>query len=714
MIHDAVCTEHLSMKRELVGLAAEPDLMIGMVMAEDLRLAAALSSSVTDARLLASAVADPDPLVSIGSVHALAAMSTVSADGVLVDALHDPRPWIREHAAWALSARRPQLGAVAGLLDLHGVGSDLTAMVAQRTLAGWAGEGSTRVAAQVRDRVRVTDDEVVRRRLVDTLALVDPSGSQGELVRIALDRDEPIDVRAAAVGALAGRRDPDVHDALLTLANEASPIATLALLALFDTERRLDGADGTDGSGRLERLERTGVRIGQLTMTGELDGRASRAGAGDNGGVANLLVSVSHALAARDDVASVISIGRSSPDEELASLLVPDVHTEVFAAVGFGSLGRTPALTSEWDHRVAVERGIRRVLVRRTRLDVLHLRMADVGTLAAASVARRLGVRTVFTCAADPHVPISQRQFDGSITRENFGMVDAEEHLWFRARMVERLAGQADHLVLFPRHDAVDTIVRLLGLDRESLERRTVIVAEGIDLANLDRAAQTSSPAPIAEEVVRRLPADRLGRALVVSVGRFHPIKGMARVVRDWLADDQLTESTNLVIVGGDLHDPSPVERQVIDEITALVDHHPAGSGVVLVGAREPEVTAQILHVAVRGDGERIASDGVYVNGAPKEEFGLAVLEALAVGLPVVAPAVGGPSTYVEHGVTGVLVNPADDLAPAIRRAATLHCVPGRAEAARSMIEERYTVDAYAQSVVAAYTASLTAPVGAG
>ena len=37
------------------------------------------------------------------------------------------------------------------------------------------------------------------------------------------------------------------------------------------------------------------------------------------------------------------------------------------------------------------------------RVDVLHLRMADVGSMAAAAVATRLGIPTVFTLAPDPH-----------------------------------------------------------------------------------------------------------------------------------------------------------------------------------------------------------------------------------------------------------------------------------------------------------------------
>ena len=68
----------------------------------------------------------------------------------------------------------------------------------------------------------------------------------------------------------------------------------------------------------------------------------------------------------------------------------------------------------------------------------------------------------------------------------------------------------------------------------------------------------------------------------------------------------------------------------------------------------------------------------MYVDGAVKEEFGLAVLEAMAAGLVVVAPSTGGPSTYVDDGDTGVLVDPGADLGVAIRRAFGLVGRPGR------------------------------------
>jgi glycosyltransferase involved in cell wall biosynthesis len=98
----------------------------------------------------------------------------------------------------------------------------------------------------------------------------------------------------------------------------------------------------------------------------------------------------------------------------------------------------------------------------------------------------------------------------------------------------------------------------------------------------------------------------------------------------------------------------------------------------------------------------------VYVQPSRWEGFGLAVLEAMVSGLPVVATNVSSLPELVDDGVTGVLVPPDDPaaLAKAIERALEQ---PQLGDAGRVRAQQRFSVAQMADRTVALYNALLSA-----
>jgi glycosyltransferase involved in cell wall biosynthesis len=665
---------------------------------------------------------DDDQLIAIAAVHALGAVFDDGAGAALSDLLSDPRPFLREHAAWAMGSRTPRLDAIGRLVSGVAAGGFAT-VINQRALRRWAQTAPDHIALAIEGALLSRDDADGRARLVETIGLVPGAVADRTLYRVAADSSEPVRSRMAAIAAL-GDRSPHHDSATLVrrLATSTGELGAVARLAAFDIARSPIGAVDRE----------SGLVVAQLFLHADLDHQLSRAGAGDNGGIATMLVRLGDTLATQPGVSRVVTMSRGSVQAAVDALTDPPAD-HVLAPIPLMSAPTDGA--NAWPTMVAAERGIRRALTTH-RVDVVHLRMADVGSMAAAAVATQLGIPTVFTLAPDPHAVIHALDMTGALTRGTFGAADAREHYWFRTGLVRRLADGAHHDVLFPRPKLRDQLRDLLGVDVDADRARYTVVPEGIDvsvttaarddvLTAIPGAGNRRMPAAAArahpalaelETLVAALPAARQGLPIALSVGRLHRVKGMATVVEAWAASPALRDRCNLLIVGGDLAEPSVDERGQLAAIAAVVAENPsAAAGLMLPGHRPNDVVARWMAAAHLGLGGLVAPGGVYVCGSLKEEFGLALIEALAAGLVVVAPDGGGPATYIDEGVTGFLVDTRSPLAVGAGMTAAFELLgePGdddRVALARDLVADRFTIEAMAGTLSGVY-AGVTAPV---
>ncbi|HEX6347363.1 glycosyltransferase family 4 protein [Umezawaea sp.] len=420
---------------------------------------------------------------------------------------------------------------------------------------------------------------------------------------------------------------------------------------------------------------------GPAVVQSMLIGGTGRPGEGASGGLGVFLRSLGDALADRADVGRVVTVVLAANPTALVVERAADrehwtVHVPVDSPVALDQ-------REMGGHRAAITWWLRELLSRHGLVpDVVHVRYSDDGSLAVADAARLLGARVVFTLTPDPHRHLAARY------PEEGSDVDALRFDLHRVRVADRLVGRAD------------TLVAIGGRGDELLEhfpqlehRHAVAIEEGI--APL---AGTARPALVRElfepsRVFPRLDDSARGLPVLLNVGRLHPVKQQAVLVRAWL-EAGLHRSTALVLIGGSVTDRTPDEQAVLDEVLALAASVPGSRGRLAVLPAWPNTKVRELeHTLVQA--VLAPSPHVYACASAKEEFGIAVLEAMEAGMLVVGPRTGGLPHYVDHGRNGFLADTstAEGLGDALREVVALgDATRAVADAGRETVRERFPI----------------------
>ena len=301
------------------------------------------------------------------------------------------------------------------------------------------------------------------------------------------------------------------------------------------------------------------------------------------------------------------------------------------------------------------------------RPDVVHAHFWMSGT-AAVPAAHALGLAVVQTFHALGSV---KRRYQGEADTSPAARVPAERAL---ARGVD--------LVIATCSDEVAEL-RAAG----ALPRRVQVVPCGVDTARFADAAAAAT-----DVVGPRRPGCR---TRLVVVGRLVERKGVEQAVRAL----RHLPAAELVVAGGpDAHDlPSDAEAVRLQHLAGELG---VADRLRMVGRVAPGDLPGVL-----------AASDVLLATPWYEPFGIAVLEAMAAGLPVVASAVGGMLDTVRDGVTGRLV-PVDEtghldpvaLADAVRDVVDEPATAARMGAAgREVARQRYDWARVAAATEAAY-----------
>ena len=291
-------------------------------------------------------------------------------------------------------------------------------------------------------------------------------------------------------------------------------------------------------------------------------------------------------------------------------------------------------------------------LIRQEGIDLVHSHGKGAG-LYGRLAARRAGIPAVHTFHGFHHA-----EYPAGLGRAYLAL---ERRL---ARMTQAIV-----------HVSESQALEAAALRLAPPERSHVIV-NGIDAA---RVAAAAMPRAAARQSLRLEPD-----ALVLgTVARFDPVKALDALLRAFARVAAAQPAARLLVVGDG---PEAPRLRVL-----------AASLGVEERVRFPGFVADAFRLLPALD--------LYVSASRKEGLPLALLEAMACGLPVAATRVPGHVDVVEHGATGLLAAPGDPQALGLAMADLLADPARRSamgEAGRRRVEERF-----AASRMAAETADL-------
>ncbi len=197
----------------------------------------------------------------------------------------------------------------------------------------------------------------------------------------------------------------------------------------------------------------------------------------------------------------------------------------------------------------------------------------------------------------------------------------------------------------------VDAVTAATPLDRAQMvwhygadAARIRVIPAGVDLQRFQPRDRDAARAALG------LPA--APHRLVVLVGRIEPLKGIDALIEAsaqiLAARPALRGQYTALVVGGEPEDAPERWNAEQRRLGALRDALGLGDAVRFAGARTHEQLPLFY-----------AAADIVTMPSHYESFGMAALEGLASGRPVVATDAGGPAFIIEDGVSGLLTPPA-------------------------------------------------------
>lgn len=333
--------------------------------------------------------------------------------------------------------------------------------------------------------------------------------------------------------------------------------------------------------------------------------------------------------------------------------------------------------------------------------DIFHVRYLDNASKAIVRLGKETGGKIVVTLTPDPHrgllttngdlIKMSYREILENANKIKIGDELIEVSNAIVGIGKEKVKNELEHY--FPQ----------LHLEQNS--QKLFMISEGIQFSR--NTILSEEEEKLYKRAMSLLPPDFLKKPILLNVGRLNPIKGQDALMKAW-AHSSLKEVYNLLIIGGNLTHLSEDEKIIVRSFEKTLKEHPSlRSSFCHLAALPNEVIRKIEQTMME---RSFSYPPVYVCSSKKEEFGLAILEAMSKGFLVLAPEKGGVKTYMKNGENGFLIDTEnwrimEKEFETIYQYLRTHQGEGAKiqEAAQRTVEERYSLESISDDFIKMY-----------
>lgn len=300
---------------------------------------------------------------------------------------------------------------------------------------------------------------------------------------------------------------------------------------------------------------------------------------------------------------------------------------------------------SLWEHLESfVDQSLQHFRQIRRLPTVIHSHYADAGYVGAA-LSNLLEVPLIFTGHSLGRVK-QQRLLEKGKSAE---AILREYNIAHRIEAEEKALSAAS-LVITSTHQEIKEQYQQY---EHYAPKQMVVIPPGVDLERFyptDFRVNTQ----VYQKIARFLTNPE--KPMILCLSRADERKNIPALIHAYGKNPELQEKANLVIVAGNRENIEMMDRntrRVLTEILWTIDRYELYGKVAYPKQHESDEVPEFYRLAA-------SHQGIFVNPALTEPFGLTLIEAASTGLPIIATNDGGPIDIIENCKNGALVDPLD------------------------------------------------------